>query len=138
MREPNPARPESSRSAPARSAPARSDEPPRSDPAQSEGVRPEPGQPNGAPPAADALLAFRGTSAALAAVRSGLEFLAAADAGSLPDAELADCLKGLELAAAAHTAARARILAAFSARGVFEDDGARSARSWLVWQTRTT
>jgi hypothetical protein len=71
-------------------------------------------------------------------VRSGLEFLAAADAGSLPDAELADCLTGLELAAAAHTAARARILAAFSARGVFEGDGARSARSWLVWQTRTT
>jgi Domain of unknown function (DUF222) len=90
------------------------------------------------PPAPAAPPAFSGTSAALAAIQSGLQFLAAADSASLPDAELADCLKGLQQAAAAQTAARARILGAFHARGVFEDDGARSARSWLVWQTRTT
>jgi hypothetical protein len=65
-------------------------------------------------------------------------FLAGADAGSLPDAELVDCLKQLELASASLTAARARILTAFNARGVYEDDGARSPKSWLTWQTRTT
>ncbi|HEY1644492.1 MAG TPA: DUF222 domain-containing protein [Streptosporangiaceae bacterium] len=75
---------------------------------------------------------------AVAAAQSALEFLAGADAGALPEVELADCLKALERIAGAQTVARARILAAFSARGVFEDDGARSAKSWLVAQTRVT
>jgi uncharacterized protein DUF222/HNH endonuclease len=81
---------------------------------------------------------FAGTSQALATARSALAYVAAADAGSLPDVELAECLKALELVVAAQTAARSRILAAFHARGVFEDDGARSAKSWLVWQTGVT
>ncbi len=97
---------------------------------------------HGQPPAVQrgpcASPAFSGTGAALAAIRSGLQFLAAADAGSLPDAELADCLKGLEQTAAAQTAVQARILGVFHARAVFQDDGARSAKSWLVWHTRTT
>ena len=59
---------------------------------------------------------FAGTSDALAAVSSGLAFLARADAASLPAAELADCLRDLERAESAHTAARARILSAFTAR----------------------
>ena len=102
---------------------------------------PQPGPPPGVPGASGGLAAdgeFAGTAAALVAVRSGLAFLAGADAGSLPDAELAGCLKGLELAAAALTAARSRVLTAFNARGVFEGDGARSPTSWLTWQTRTT
>lgn len=81
---------------------------------------------------------FAAPSQALATARSALEFVAAADAGSLPDAELTECLKALELVAAVQTAARSRILTAFNARGVFEDDGARSAKSWLVWQTDVT
>jgi uncharacterized protein DUF222/HNH endonuclease len=93
---------------------------------------PEPGQPGVSEGG------YAGASHAVAAAQSALEFLAGADAGSLPDAELVDCLKALERAAAAQTVARARILAAFNARGVFEDDGARSAKSWLVWQTRVT
>jgi hypothetical protein len=39
---------------------------------------------------------------------------------------------------AKHTAARARVLAAFTARDGFEDDGHGSARTWLRWQTRVT
>lgn len=65
---------------------------------------------------------YAGASHAVATAQSALQFLAGADAGSLPDAELADCLKALERAAAAQTVARARILAAFHARGVCEDD----------------
>jgi hypothetical protein len=37
-----------------------------------------------------------------------------------------------------HTAARARILAAFTARRGHEDDGQGSPRTWLTWQTRIT
>jgi Domain of unknown function (DUF222)/HNH endonuclease len=87
---------------------------------------------------AEAASGYAGASHAVAAAQSALEFLAGADTGSLPDAELVDCLKALERAAAAQTVARARILTAFNARGVYEDDGARSAKSWLVWQTRVT
>ena len=37
-----------------------------------------------------------------------------------------------------HTAARSRVLSAFSAQGGHEDDGQGSARTWLKWQTRIT
>ena len=37
-----------------------------------------------------------------------------------------------------HVAARARVLAAFSAQRGFEDDALGSARMWLTWQTRVT
>ena len=50
---------------------------------------------------------------ALAAVRSGLEFLAAADAAALTSAEQADCVRGLAACESVHLAATARILAAF-------------------------
>src|SRR5438552_10766885 len=39
---------------------------------------------------------------------------------------------------AKHTAARARVLAAFTAEDGYEDDGQGSARMWLRWQTRVT
>src|SRR5438552_13441195 len=39
---------------------------------------------------------------------------------------------------AKHTAARARVLAAFTAQDGYEDDGQGSARMWLRWQTRVT
>jgi hypothetical protein len=81
---------------------------------------------------------FTGTADALSAVVAGLGFVAAADAGSLPGGELADCLRGLERAESVLTAARARVLAAFNSQGVFEDDGQQGCRPWLAWQTRVT
>ena len=71
-------------------------------------------------------------------VLAGLGWLAAADAASLPAGVQADCLRGLERAASVHAAARARVLAGFTAQRRFEDDGQGSARTWLTWQTRVT
>ncbi len=88
-----------------------------------------PAQPPAPPATADA---------ALSAISAGLSYLNAADAASLTDAEQADCLRTLERAAAMHTAARARVLAAFHARGGCENDGHPSTRTWLKWQTRIT
>jgi len=62
----------------------------------------------------------------------------AADVGSLPTSVQADCLRGLERVLAVHTAARARMLGAFSAQGGPERDGQGSPRTWLTWQTRIT
>ena len=76
--------------------------------------------------------------AALAAIRAGLAYLNTADAGSMSSAEQAECLRALERAGSGHTAARARVLAAFTAQGGFEQDGQACARSWLKWQTRVT
>jgi hypothetical protein len=89
----------------------------------------QPGQPP-APPAT--------AGEALSAISAGLCWLAAADAGSLTTAEQADCLRALERAASVHTAARARVLAAFYAQDGCQDDGHGSARTWLRWQTRVT
>ena len=75
---------------------------------------------------------------ALAMLDRALAALAAADAGALPTAFQARALRALERAEARHTAARARILAAFSARDGYEDDGHGSARVWLKWQTQVT
>jgi hypothetical protein len=61
-----------------------------------------------------------------------------ATAGDLTGAARAECLRGLERVESAHTAARASVLRAFSDAGDFENDGHRSARSWLRWQTRVT
>jgi hypothetical protein len=75
---------------------------------------------------------------AVAMVQAGLGWLAATDAASLPAAVQGDCLRGLERAASMHTAARSRVLSAFSAQGGYEGDGQGSARTWLKWQTRVT
>jgi hypothetical protein len=88
-----------------------------------------PGQPP-APPAT--------AGEALSAISAGLGWLAAADAASLTTAEQADCLRALERAASVHTAARARVLAAFYNQDGYADDGHGSARTWLRWQTRVT
>jgi hypothetical protein len=73
----------------------------------------------------------------MAMAQAGLEFLARADAASLPTEVQAGLLEDLEIAAARHTAARAAILAAFTAQRGYEDDGAHSPRTWLIWRTRT-
>ncbi|HUA29444.1 MAG TPA: DUF222 domain-containing protein [Streptosporangiaceae bacterium] len=88
-----------------------------------------PGQPPAAPTTA---------AQAVAMARAGLAWLAAADATTLTGVEQAECLRGLERAEAVHTAARARVLAAFCAGNGYEDDGHGSAKTWLRWQTRVT
>lgn len=75
---------------------------------------------------------------AIEMVLAGLSWLASADVASLPTWAQADVLRGLERALSAHTAARARALAAFTAQAGYEDDGQGSPRTWLKWQTRIT
>src|SRR6185295_8201470 len=67
---------------------------------------------------------------ALDMVRAGLGYLAAADPGQLPAATQAECLRELERDAAVLTAARAWMLAAFTAGQGYADDGDCSAVSW--------
>jgi hypothetical protein len=92
-----------------------------------------PGQPPPPPPAAPSTAAD-----AAAMAQAALGWLAAADVVSLTTAEQADCLRALEQARALHTAAQARLLSAFHARGGYEDDGHGSTRTWLRWQTQLT
>ncbi len=75
---------------------------------------------------------------AAAMAEAGLAYLAAADTASLTTAEQADCLRVLERAGSRHTAARARVLYAFTAQGGYEDDGHGSPRTWLKWQAQMT
>src|SRR5215472_3414949 len=67
-----------------------------------------------------------------------LAALNAAEAALLPTGVQAQVLRALERAEAMHTAARARVLAAFTAQDGYEDDGQGSARTWLRWQTGVT
>ena len=76
--------------------------------------------------------------AALVTLDRALDALNAADVASAPAAVQAQALRALERAEAKHTAARARVLAAFTAQDGYEDDGQGSARMWLRWQTRVT
>src|SRR5215468_7507999 len=57
---------------------------------------------------------------AVAMALAGLGWLASADLAGVPVSVQADCLRGLERALAAHTAARAKVLAAFTAAGGYE------------------
>jgi Domain of unknown function (DUF222) len=75
---------------------------------------------------------------ALDMVRAGLGYLAAADATQLATATQAECLRELEQAGAIATAARASILAGFTAAKGYADDAAYGARSWLIHQTHIT
>jgi hypothetical protein len=77
-------------------------------------------------------------SEALDMVRAGLGYLAAADAAQLSAAMQAECLRGLERAGSVLTAARASMLAEFTAGQGYADDAAYSARSWLIHQTHIT
>ena len=76
--------------------------------------------------------------AALVTLERALDALNAADVASVPASVQAQALRALERAEAKHTAARARVLAAFTAQDGYEDDGQGSARMWLRWQTRVT
>jgi hypothetical protein len=67
-----------------------------------------------------------------------MSYLAAADATQMAAEVQAQCLKGLEQAAAAGTAARASILGAFTAGKGYCDDAAYSPRAWPIHHTKVT
>jgi hypothetical protein len=52
--------------------------------------------------------------------------------------EQADCLRALERVESVLTAARSRVLEVFGRQAGCQDDGHRTARSWLRWQARIT
>ncbi len=81
---------------------------------------------------------FASAADAVRAASAALSYLATVDAASLPAVTQAECLRGLGRVEAAHTAAHARLLAAFDAGGGYEHDGQGSARTWLRWQARIT
>jgi hypothetical protein len=78
------------------------------------------------------------TTEAMDMVLTGLRHLAAADPTALAAAAQAECLQSLEQADAITTAARARILAAFTAGQGYADDADYSATSWLIHHTKIT
>ena len=69
---------------------------------------------------------------------AGLRYLAAADPTALAAQAQAECLQTLEQAGAISTAARARILAAFTAGHGYSADADYSPTSWLIHHTRIT
>ena len=71
-------------------------------------------------------------------VSAGLSYLASCDAAQLPTAVQAETLCGLERAEAVHTAARAKVLAAFTAQHGYEADAAFGPKTWLRAQTKVT
>ena len=75
---------------------------------------------------------------ALGMLASAMRFLATADATQMAAEVQAQCLKGLEQAAAVGTAARASILGAFTAGKGYCDDAAYSPRAWLIHHTKVT
>jgi hypothetical protein len=74
---------------------------------------------------------------AIVMAQDGLRWLTA-EPQALTTAELADTLRGLERVESMLTAARAAVLAAFTARRGFADDGHASPRTWLRWQAQVT
>jgi hypothetical protein len=71
-------------------------------------------------------------------ILAGLSFLAAADPTAMAAQAQAECLQTLEQADAMTTAARARILAAFTAGQGYSADADYSPTSWLIHRTRVT
>ena len=75
---------------------------------------------------------------AMTMVLAGLSYLAATDPTVLAAQAQAECLQTLEQADAISTAARARILAAFTAGQGYAEDADYSPTSWLIHRTRVT
>ncbi|MGP0023325.1 MAG: hypothetical protein ACLPKE_08155, partial [Streptosporangiaceae bacterium] len=78
------------------------------------------------------------TAQALAMVRAGLGYLSSCDAAELGTSVQAEALIGLGQAEAQHTAARAKMLAAFSAQRGHHADGQYGPAAWLRAFTRVT
>jgi len=81
---------------------------------------------------------FASASEALEMVHAGLAHLASADATAMSAEEQARCLRELERANSAATAARISVLGAFSSGQGYSADAAYSARAWLIHQTGIT
>ena len=71
-------------------------------------------------------------------VLTGLRHLAAADPTAMAVQAQAECLQALEQGDAISTAARARILAAFTASRGYSADADYSPTSWLIHRTKVT
>jgi len=82
--------------------------------------------------------AFTSETDALQTLEKALSYLTAADPAQMPTALQARALTALERADARTTAARAAILAAFTATQGYRDDADYSPSSWLIHQTRVT
>ena len=78
------------------------------------------------------------TAEAVDMVLAGLSYLAAADPTVLAAQAQAECLQTLEQADAIATAARARILAAFTAGQGYAADADCSPAAWLIHRTKVT
>ena len=75
---------------------------------------------------------------ALGMLQSAMGYLAAADATAMAAETQAQCLRVLEQAQSAGTAARTSILAAFTSGQGYFTDADYSPRAWLIHQTRIT
>ncbi len=71
-------------------------------------------------------------------VLSGLKYLAITDPATLAAQVQAECLQAFEQADAISTAARARILAAFTAGQGYSADADYSPAAWLIHRTKVT
>jgi Domain of unknown function (DUF222) len=78
------------------------------------------------------------TAEAVNMVMTGLRHLAATDPTAMAAQAQAECLQALEQGDAISTAARARILAAFTAGHGYSADADYSPTSWLIHRTRIT
>jgi hypothetical protein len=78
------------------------------------------------------------TAEAVGMVLTGLRYLAADDPTAMAAQAQAECLQALEQGDAMSTAARARILGAFTAGQGYAADGDYSPTSWLIYRTRVT
>jgi hypothetical protein len=78
------------------------------------------------------------TAEALGMLTAAMRYLATTDPVQLTAGEQAQCLRTLEQVDAMETAARASFLGAFTTAKGYCDDGAYSARAWLIHQTRVT
>jgi hypothetical protein len=78
------------------------------------------------------------TGEALAMVRAGMSYLAAADPTALAAQTQAEALQALEQLDAVETAARAWILGAFTAGQGYAADADYSATAWLIHRTKVT
>ena len=78
------------------------------------------------------------TAEALAMLRAGMSYLAAADPAAMAAQTQAECLQALEQLDAVETAARARILGAFTNVRGCSEDAEYSPASWLIHRTGVT
>jgi hypothetical protein len=77
-------------------------------------------------------------SEALEMLQSAMGYLAAADATAMTAEEQARCLRVLERATSAGTAARASVLGAFASGRGYSADADYSPRAWLIHKTGVT